>query len=51
MPARATPRGALAHGLELGGDLLQGVAGCRRLDAGNQAYQSVVTPLWRSAAQ
>gem|GEM_PF-4596153 len=51
MPSRAAAWGALMHGFELDGDLLQGAVGCRGLDAGDQADEAVVTPLWDGTCQ
>ena len=52
VPARSAARGAFAHRLELGGDLLQrALWGCR-LDAGDEADQPVAAaPRWRTVEQ
>ena len=51
MPSCSTPRRAFAHGLELGGDLLQRAIGRRRLDAGDQPDQPVIAELRPRAVQ
>ena len=47
MPSHSTARRALAHGLRLGGDLLQCAIRRRRLEAGDQPDQPVITLLAR----
>jgi len=52
MPACSAARGALAHGLELGGDLLQRPVRRRRGDARDQPHQAVIGRLvWRAVHQ
>ena len=51
MPSRSAPRRAFAHGLELGGDLLERAIGRRRLDAGDQPDQPIVPRLRLCAIQ
>ena len=52
VPPCSTARRALAHGLKLGGDLLQGAVWRCRLDAGDQPHQPVIALLaWRAVQQ
>jgi len=45
VPACSSAWGSFVHGLELGGDLLEGVVWCRGLDAGDEADEPVVPSL------
>ena len=51
VPSRSAARRAFAHGLELGGDLLQRAIGRCRLDAGDQPDQPVIALLRSGAVQ
>ena len=51
MPPCSTQRSALAHGLELGCDLLEGAVGCGGGDPGDQPDQPVIAGLARRAVQ
>ena len=51
VPPRSTARRTLAHGLKLGGDLLQRAVRRGRGDAGDQPDQSVIARLARRAVQ
>jgi hypothetical protein len=49
VPPCAAPRCALAHGLQLGGDLQQGAVGRGGRDVGDEPDETVVTALAPSA--